>query len=309
MENNNSNYDSNQKENLINKKQQLFIIKIVILLLLILLPYFGLKYYIDNKVNDLKSKSITSQAATEDEVFDLSSEYKNDGSVNYTTDDIDLDLTIDELKKNKNNLTYRILLKNQIAIKDLNQEISDLKSELEKRKNQESVMRIVYSYSDLRQKIFSGQNCNTELKDFELLIINNDFLEDKYNALADNLKDFKSAKILATDFRNLIPQIIASQNNNPNDGLIQKIKYNLSKLVVIRRIAHPEIDDLDGILLQIENEIASESYSDAVNLVTKISDPKSNILEEFLLNLNAAANVKQLDSEILYYLKAIASNK
>jgi hypothetical protein len=307
----NQNIDNGQTSNrsriLSNKKWQILFIKIFASVLLIVFCYFGLKFYIDNKIDNLKSKTTTNMV--EDEIFDLSDEYKNNDDVTYSVDDNNQELTIDELKKDKGKLIYRILLKNQIAIKDLTQEVDDLKQNLENHKNQEQIIRIIYTYSDLRQKIFAGQNYDNELKNFELLTINNDFLKNKYISLAESLKNFKTSKALLSDFKSLIPQIIAAQNSKPDDNFIQKIKFNITKLIVIRRIINPEIDDLDGNLLQIESAITNESYDDAINLVTKISNPNNKFLEKFLVNLNAASGVKQADDEILYYLKEIASNK
>jgi hypothetical protein len=305
--NTDNNQASNQNRGLTNKEWQILIVKILAAILLVLLCYFGLEYYINNKINNLKSGTTTS--SSDDEIFDLSDEYKNNDGVNYTIDDNSQELTVEELKKDKGRLIYKTLIKNQIAIRDLSQEIYNLKQDLEHRKNQEQIIRIIYTYCDLRQKLFAGQNYDDELKSFELLTVNNDFLKTKYISLEGSLKDFKSSKNLLADFKNLIPQIIAAQNSNPDASFIQKIKFNLSKLIVIRRITNPEIDDLDGNLLQIENAITDESYGEALELIAKISDPSYKFLEKFLANLNAASDVKQTDAEILFYLKEIASSK
>jgi hypothetical protein len=291
---------------ILDKKWQILITKIFALLLLLSFCYFGLEYYVNNKINNLKQSSSNT---SEDEIFNLSDEYKNSDNIDYNIDDNNQELTIDELKKDNGKLIYKTLIKNQIAIRDLAGQINDIKQDLINHKNQEQISRIIYTYCDLRQKIFAGQNYDNELQNFELLTVNNDFLKAKYVLLIDSLKNFKSSKDLLVDFKKLIPQIIASQNSKPNASFLQKVKFNISKLIVIRRITNPEIDDLDGNLLKIENAITDESYADAVDLVAKISDPDQKFLEKFLLNLNSASDAKQIDTEILYYLKEIASNK
>ncbi len=291
---------------ILNKKWQILIAQIFASFLLLSFCYFGLEYYINNKINNLKQSSSNN---SEDEIFDLSDEYKNNDNINYSIDDNNQELTVDELKKDKGKLIYKTLIKNQISIRDLVVEINDIKQDIANHKNQEQIIRIIYTYCDLRQKIFAGQNYDNELQNFDLLTVNNDFLKAKYILLADSLKDFKPSKDLLVDFKKLIPQIIASQNSKPNSSFLQKVKFNISKLIVIRRVTNPEIDDLDGDLLKIENAITDQSYADAVNLITRISDPDQKFLEKFLVNLNSASDAKQIDTDILYYLKEIASNK
>lgn len=303
MESNNS---QNKSDIFVSKNFLILTTKIIIALSILLIAYLSLKHYIDSKIIDLKSGAAVAKSLTDDEVFDLSEEYNDSADVKYVIDDNNHDLTLEEVRSDKGKLIYQILLKNQIAIRNLSHEVDDLKNDLKQHQNKEQAIRIIYGYVDLRQEIFSGNNYSDELKNFKLLTINDEFLTNELKPLEDDLKNFRTTKQLALDFKQLIPKIIASQNNDPNASFIQKIKFNLLKLITVRRINHPEINDLDGIIVQIEDAINSQSYDAAITLITTISK-NSDFLQEFMVNLNADANIKKIDDEILHYLKNIAS--
>jgi hypothetical protein len=299
----NSNFRQKFKQYFTQFKFQLSLIAFIIL---ILTCYLSWKYSIISK----KSSLIEPQKTTsEEEIFDINNEYQTLNEEE-TMEEYKLsDLSLEELKSGGLKLIHHILVRNQLQIENLARKVTNLKAELNNYRSQEKTIKIIFSYSDLRQKIFLGQNYNFELKNFDLLIVNDANLQPKGEMLKEVLKDFKSTSDLITDFKELIPAIIASKNTNPEASLFQKIRYNLLKLVIIRRINHPEIQDIDGILLRSEELIKKEAFAEALTLLASIPNSNYNILEQFLVNLNAANEVQKIDLEILAYLKTLSDSQ
>jgi hypothetical protein len=298
---NSDNQKSNAKKT--KNKQSLFT-GLVILFSLIVFGYFGFKYFQIKKEQRLAAQSqVEKYDNLESEIFDLADEYKNQNTSDISGDLSDM--TVTELKEKGAEFIYQMLLKNQVQINDLREQLGLLKAEILKYKSQEKIGKIILNYVELREKFLNGQNYSDPLKNLEILAVSDEVLQKKLTQIKALLPNFSTKKTLVKNFEDLIPNLIATKTNNPNGGLVAKIRHNISKLVTIRKIDGKNSETIDGIIANAEKNIHEENYQEAMNLLLSLNQDYHEILVEFLSKLNTSIEVKKTDEEILNYLKSL----
>lgn len=295
--------DSENKKNDFAQKRQFLLMKIVILISLIFFGYFGFKYWKNERAQHSEAKLEKSDNSSDGEIFDLSDEYKNQQS-DQNIENFP-DLTANELKEKGAEFIYQMLLKNQVQINDLKEQIQSLRAEFLKYKNQEKIGKMIFAYIDFRQKIFSNSAYEDSLKNFEMLSAFDQNLQAKIAKLKPLLADLSRKKNLNESFKELIPSLIAKKNNNPDSGFVARIRYQFSKLIVIRRIDGKNIGDVDGIVSKTEKLLREENYQEALNSLLLLDQSFHEILVNFLSDLSNAAEIQNTDQEILSYLKSL----
>lgn len=285
------------------KKKQFFLTKLVLVLSLIFFGYLGFKYL---KIQNAKKAAAQSGKFDniESEIFDVSDEYKNQSSDDSGHDLSDI--TVNELKEKGSEFVYQMLLKNQVQIADLREQIQGLKSEIIKYKNQEKIGKMIFTYVDLRQKFLAAKPYEETLKSFEMLIVFDKNLQEKTAKLKPLLVHFSNQEKLSKEFANIIPELITTKNSDPNAGLAAKIRHNISKLIVIRKIDGKDVGDVDSIIVQIEKLLREENYQEALNSALSLDQKYHQILADFLSELGASVEVQKIDQEILNYLKSLS---
>lgn len=216
------------------------------------------------------------------------------------------DLSVNELREKGAEFIYQMLLKNQLKIEDLGAQLQALKSEVLKYRSQEKLGRMILIYVDLREKIISEKGYNEEMKSFEILSASDEVLTAKIAKLKPLLLSFASQKKLEKNFAEIIPELIINKKNSvTNESLIAKIQRNISRLVVLRRIDEKNPQEVDAVVVRIEKLLKQENYSDALSAALSLPADYNPILKNFLDELHASLEVKQIDQEILNYLKSL----
>jgi len=286
------------------KKKQFFLIKIVIFITLIFFGYFGFKYWQHLTFQKLKAQIASGKFDNIDsDIFDLSSENQQ-SSEDDNSHDLS-DITVNELKEKGAEFIYQTLLQNQTQINILKDQIQSLKADIIKNKNQEKLGRVIVSYLDLRQKFFNNQPYEDALKSFEILSSADETLQNKLGKLKPLLKKFSAKEKLNKDFANLIPNLIVTKNNNIDPSFIGKVRHNISKLIIIRRIDGSDADKVDAIIAKTEKFLREGNYQEALNSLLTLDQSYHQILANFLDNLSVAAEVQKIDEEIFNYLKSL----
>jgi hypothetical protein len=292
------------KSNNSNKKNQHFLIKMVAILSLIAFSYVGFKYWQIEKSQRLAAQEhVKKFDNVESEIFDLSDEYKAENPEE-NFNDLE-DLTINELREKGAEFIYQMLIKNQVQINDLKEQINSLKSQITKYKNQEKIGKMILVYVDLREKFLAGANYSDSLKSFEILASSDENLQKKITKLKLLLPNFTSKKDLENSFEKLIPDLITIKTNKPDGGIIAKIRHNISKLVIIRKIDGKNPESVDGIIAIAEKHLREESYQEVMNSLLSLKPDYHKILSDFLTKLNVAIELQKVDEEILNYLKSL----
>jgi len=87
--------------------------------------------------------------------------------------------------------------------------------------------------------------------------------------------------------------------------VIAKIRHNMAKLVIVRKISDQNTQNTDGIISFIEKNLHDLNYHEALNLIAALDLQRQKILKEFLINLNASFEVQKIDDGIFNYLKSL----
>lgn len=288
------------------KKRQSFLTKLVIFLALIFFGFLGFKYWQiqhQKRIADqnIGQKEIEKFDNIDSEIFDLSSDNQQQKSEDNLRDLSDLSVT--ELKEKGAEFIYKMLIKNQLQINDLNQEVLSLRSEILKYKNHEKVGKMILFYVDLRQEIFAQKNYQNNLQNFAIFTASDENLSSKIEKLKPLLPLFSNQEKLSKAFSKLIPDLIISKSNNTDNSLISKIRRNISKLIIIRKIDEKDSGDVDSIIFKIEKFLHQENYQEAMNMLLSLDQSYHEIIKEFLNDLSVAIEVQKIDQEILNHLK------
>lgn len=286
------------------KKRQNVLLKVVVLIALTVFGYFGFKYW-ESQIGkaSLAKAEVEKLDNVDSEIFDLSPDHNG---ANDENSHALADLSVNELKEKGAEFIYQMLLKNQMQINDLKTQAQDLKEEFTKYKNQEKISKLIFTYVDLRQKIYADESYDEALKNFELLSSFDENLQSKVARLTPLLPNFAGQKKLVKDFADLIPELIVEKNSNSDAGLMSKIRRNISRLVIIRKIDEENSADIDGVIAKTERLLREENYHEALAAVLTLDQNYHQILAKFLDDLSVAAEVQKIDQEIFNYLKSLS---
>lgn len=278
------------------KKSHVFFIKLVIFLTAILFSYIGFKYW-QNQSNKARAASTQDKFSNlESGIFDLSDDAKQE--------DIS-ELTINEMKERGAEFVYQILLKNQVQIDNLKTDVTMLKGEILKYKNHEKIGKMILTYVDLREKIYGAKSYENEMRNFDILVAGDSDLQVKLNALKAQLPKFKTSEELLKNFRLLIPNLMGVKKYGDGNDVMARIRRNISKLVVVRRIDEKNPDELDATLVKIEKSLQQNNCDQAMSGVVSLEEKYKTILKKFLEDLSISCEVQKNDQEILNFLKSL----
>ncbi len=288
------------QENKKSEKKIFSLKRFLILFVIVFCAYFGLRHFEIKQAQKLGAVNDAAKHTNiESEIFDLAEDYKNGH------DHTDSEIALSAMQEKGAQFIYKMLLANQQQISDLKQQTEVLKAEFTKYKNHEKLSKMVLAYVAFRQDLYSGVAYEDALKNFEMLSISDQNLQDKITKLRTVLKDFSPSKEISAQFDDLIPEIISAKNVNDNGSFFSKVRQNISKLVIIRRIDGKNPEDVDGIVARVEKNLTEQNYQKALENMLLLDQKYHGIIARFLDKLNAVAEVKKIDNEIFSYLKSL----
>jgi hypothetical protein len=246
----------------------------------------------------------------EEEVFDLSSEKEAEESLQVEVEGSE-SAEFPESKSNESeSLTYQFLVRQQEQILELRHEVTLLKDEISKARNQDKISKMIFAYLDLRQKFFAGEDYTQTLTEIDLLARADMALTQEIKNLKIILPRFVPAEKLRESFSSLVPQLISERDNQPKNGFTEKLKQNLSKLVIIRKINTEaarndnDVENIDAKIAQIEKLLRERNYQKSYQLVLALPSKYQQILQQFMIDLQVAHEVAIADQAIINHLKS-----
>jgi len=280
------------------KIANVFLIMFSIALLVFLITQYYQKLKTKQSNQTIKSESL------EGDFFDISDEYKK--SENKKDEDLP-DITATELQEKGVDFFYRVFLKNQVQINSLQQEIASLRNEFTNYKNSEKSIQIIFSYIELREKLFKKNfldlNFQKSVENFDLITKNDNFLSEKTNKLKLSLSSIKTHAEILQMFEKLIPEIIATKKFEKKDSWLNNFRHYLAKIIVIRKIDDENLSNVDGIIRSTEQLLKKENYNEALDVFIKIDEKYLQISQDFMSTLKDSSEIQKIDQEIFSYLK------
>ncbi len=284
-------------------KRKLKITNVFLIIFSIALLVFLITQYYQKLKTKQNNQSIKSESLEED-FFDISDEYKK--SENKKDEDLP-DITATELQEKGVDFFYRVFLKNQVQINSLQQEIVSLRNEFTNYKNSEKSIQIIFSYIELREKLFKKNfldlNFQKSFENFDAITKNDNFLSERINKLKVLLSNIKTHEEILQMFEKLIPEIIATKKFEKKDSWLNNFRHYLAKIIVIRKIDDENLSDVDGIIRSTEQLLKKENYNEALNVFIKIDEKYLQISQDFMSTLKDSSEIQKIDQEIFSYLK------
>jgi len=287
------------------------IIKKIFIVLFLSFIAFGVYKFI--QIQEQKKvetqKEIEKFSNIESEIFNLTEEENALNSADQEFAQINdsqlSELTVEQLKGSGAEFVYQLLVKNQLQIAALKEDIKVLRLKVAQQNSKEKISKLVFSYIDLRQKIFEKRNSSQEFEVFNLLAANNKFLKEESEKLKINVKNFESNAALRLYFRSLIPDLIATKNHDKDAGFFEKIRHSLAKIIVIRK-NDITAQDLDGIILRVQKHLENNDYEGVILELKNLDEKYVKILADFIKKLNSTNEIYKTDQEIIAYLRQLA---
>ena len=285
------------------KKNSHFLLK---LFFIIVITFACLMIYKNLQIKDeitIKKPNINSaDHPRESSILDISDEYKNDPENETTVHD----LNISEIKEKGAEFVYQLLIKNQVQIEDINNQLRSFKNDFIKLKSQEKLNKLVINYVELREKLFANENCITEIESYDLLSMSDEFLHNKFLIIKENHDKLLSQKKLIESFKLIAGELVINENyDEKNANLLEKLRHNFKKLVVIRRINNLDSSEFEGVVNQIELALSEKKYQEALDKILSLDKSYFKIVEKFLEELNVMIETQNADKEIIKYLKSL----
>ena len=285
------------------KKKSHFLLKsffVFLLTFVCLIIYKNLQ----NKEGVVVKKPIATldKNSKEDSILDISDEYRA-GLENETTVH---DLNISEIKEKGAEFVYQLLIKNQVQIEDINNQLRNFKGDFIKLKSREKLNKLIVNYVELREKLFNGEECKSEIEGYDLLSVSDEFLQNKFVVIKEGYTLFSTQKKLMESFKAVTNQLIINENyNEKKASLFEKLRHNFNKLVVIRKVKNLNPDRLEGVINQIELALSQKNYQEALNKSLSLDKAYFPIIQKFLEELSIAIEIQSADKEIIKYLKSL----
>ena len=238
----------------------------------------------------------------EESILDISDEYKNDPENETTVHD----LNISEIKERGAEFVYQLLIKNQVQIEDINNQLRNFKGDFVKLKSQEKLNKLVINYVELREKLFNGENCKTEIESYDLLSMSDEFLHNKFLIIKENHDLLLTQKKLIESFKLIAGEIVINENYDEEQAnLLEKLRHNFKKLVVVRKLKNLDPAQLEGIVNQAELALYEKNYQEALDKILSLDKSYFKIVQKFLEDLSVMIETQNADKEIIKYLKSL----
>jgi len=290
------------------KKEKKFLGKVCLFFLIAILLYscfHGYNYYLDFKgSNDqiakikkgIAKKQVEKFDNIETKIFDLSEE-EDEIEVS------DLEDISDYQGEDQDNTDINIDID---RISTLEKEVADLKLRIEQISDSGRKTALVISYVHLRQKVFSYFDNDfsyyEELKNFEILSMEDEFFKNRIGYLKSIIRRKISHESLVKRFDDLADRFASSKEFEEDSELLSKIKTNLLKIIVIRKVGEKNKSTIDGKVVLINRYLKNQDYMRANRLLLSMDNRYRILAGAFLMDLNHMIALQRLDGEILNYL-------
>jgi hypothetical protein len=277
---------------------KIFLIILVSVIIIIIYQNFQIKN--SSSVKNFLPIATNTHTISDDNLLDVSEEYKNNNEATLH------DLNLSEIKEKGAEFVYQLLIKNQVQIEELNNQVRLLKIDLDRVKNQEKFNKLILSYIELREKIFSHTDCQKELENFDLLIAKDEFLVKKFSVIKENFIEMIPHETIIKNFNQITKDLIVNENyNHETADLLSKIQHNFKRLVIVRKITNAGQNSLEYRINNIETLLKQKNYNSVLTELLALDKLYFPIIEKFLEDIGLIIEINNADQDIIRYLKSL----
>lgn len=271
----------------------------------------GAGYYAWNRYQEKENaiNELTEFENIQADIFDAGDRFKaaKDIEGKITTDSNPRKIgsfTVEDLK-NDNDFLYQVLIQNQLDLNRMNLRIDSLGLQLKRFESQAKLQKTIISYVNLREKVLNSQDYYDQMQNFKLLSIGNKVLMDKVRSLQEVAAGFKSFDQLSNKLKELSKTLIAMKKSDPSDGFIDKVKFNIAKIITVRRL-DPLNKEIDGGIYRLQKALKEKDCRKSQDEIVKFDEKYKAAASTLRLNIEKSCELREVDDSIMLYLENLA---
>ncbi|MAZ80393.1 MAG: hypothetical protein CMP18_01220 [Rickettsiales bacterium] len=287
MTNKENNENITLKDN--NKAEDNFVKRgiILVILIIILIIIYSISEVRNNK-NTSYLKKITKNWQ-QDNIND----YKVDNvqNIKESEDDYDIsnqEIIIDELVDQNFLVNYNedLVEENILAQNMLSQDYKD------------AILSL--AYLKFKDKLLANKDLSKEFAFLKDQLIDNNF-EDDIIKFEKIVKYYQNDKILSDNFNNISPKLIARDRNDPEDGFVNKFRFNLNNLIIIRGSKNNKsLSKIEKFIFLAQNILEVRDYKNLKSEINRLDVAFQDILSNFLKQIDVRILIEEFDNKYVY---------
>ena len=132
------------------------------------------------------------------------------------------------------------------------------------------------------------------------------FLFYSFLIIKENHDLLLTQKKLIESFKLIAGEIVINENYDEEQAnLVEKLRHNFKKLVVVRKLKNLDPAQLEGIVNHAELALYEKNYQEALDKILSLDKSYFKIVQKFLEDLSVMIETQNADKEIIKYLKSL----
>ena len=131
-------------------------------------------------------------------------------------------------------------------------------------------------------------------------------MHNKFLIIKENHNLLLTHKKLMESFKLIAGEIVINENYDENQAnLIEKMRHNFKKLVMVRKLKNLDPTQIEGVVNQAELALSEKKYQEALDKILSLDKSYFKIVQKFLEDLSIMIETQNADKEIIKYLKSL----
>ena len=181
----------------------------------------------------------------------------------------------------------------------LEEKISQLEIIIRESITKKQLGAIISAYSNFRQKIYNNQDFRLEFDNFWLLLKQNKELLEQANELPFLLESLKDSKAIYNQFIEIQPSLLARSKNNPEKGLVDKLRYNLDKIFIIKSLKETNQSDIEKSIIALDELLKKSDYQKALQELYNVDKKYQTMLLDLTKSIENRAAIDDIHDKLL----------
>ncbi len=181
----------------------------------------------------------------------------------------------------------------------LEEKISQLEIIIRESITKKQLGAIISAYSNFRQKIYNNQDFRLEFDNFWLLLKQNKELLEQANELPFLLESLKDSKAIYNQFIEIQPSLLARSKNNPEKGLVDKLRYNLGKIFIIKSLKETNQSDIEKSIIALDELLKKSDYQKALQELYNVDKKYQTMLLDLTKSIENRVAIDDIHDKLL----------
>ena len=157
--------------------------------------------------------------------------------------------------------------------------------------------KLSLSYLKFKDKLLLNKDLSKEFTFLKDQLINSGF-EDDITKFEKIVKYYQNDKILLDNFNNISPKLIARDRNDPEDGFVNKFRFNLNNLIIIKGSKNNKsLSKIEKFIFSAQNFLEVRDYKNLTSEIAKLDVAFQDILSNFSKQIDIKILIEEFDNK------------